>query len=109
MLSTNEVRSQSTTTRAGRMTAVMRAVTERRQGQRVLRIGLVKAGQIVEERIIKSRNVWKHRCEHFNVDKLIQASYREIIERRANEINRDHINGIGHAVTTRLSRWMTSA
>ena len=40
--------------RPGQMTAVMRAVTQQ-SGPKVLRIGLVQAGRVVEERIIKQR------------------------------------------------------
>ncbi|MEO6420025.1 MAG: energy transducer TonB, partial [Polyangiaceae bacterium] len=40
--------------RPGQMTAVMRAVTQQ-TGPKVLRIGLVQAGRVVEERIIKQR------------------------------------------------------
>src|SRR2546423_15502492 len=40
--------------RPGQMTAVMRAVAQA-QGPKVLRIGIVQAGRVVEERIIKQR------------------------------------------------------
>ena len=40
--------------RPGQMTAVMRAVAQQ-QGPKVLRIGIVQAGRVVEERIIKQR------------------------------------------------------
>lgn len=52
-----------------------------------------------DERIIGARNVWWHRRQHFNLDKPAQAVLREILERRAEETSRDHINGVGHAVT----------
>ena len=52
-----------------------------------------------DERTIGARNVWVHRREHFNIDKPAQAVAREILERRASESNRDHINGVGHAIT----------
>lgn len=52
-----------------------------------------------DNRIIKARNVWVHRTEHFNVDKPAQALLREIAERRAAEQNRDFVNGIAHIVT----------
>ena len=52
-----------------------------------------------DERLIGARNVWWHRRAHFNVDKPAMAVMREILERRAEEANRDHINGVGHAVT----------
>ena len=39
--------------RPGQMTAVMRAVAA--TGPKVLRIGLVKSGRVIEERIIKQR------------------------------------------------------
>ena len=52
-----------------------------------------------DERIIGARNVWQHRRLHFNVDKPANAVLREILERRAEETSRDHINGVGHAVT----------
>src|SRR5271170_2315453 len=40
--------------RPGQMTAVMRAMAET-TGPKVLRIGLVQAGRIIEERVIKQR------------------------------------------------------
>src|SRR5271155_4930572 len=40
--------------RPGQMTAVMRAVAQQ-AGPKVLRIGLVQAGRVIEERIIKQR------------------------------------------------------
>lgn len=52
-----------------------------------------------DERIIGARSVWWHRKQHFNVDKPVQAVLRGILERRAEENNLDHINGVGHAVT----------
>lgn len=52
-----------------------------------------------DDRIIRARNVWVHRTQHFNVDKPAQALLREIAERRAAEENRDFINGIAHIVT----------
>lgn len=52
-----------------------------------------------DDRIINARNVWQHRRAHFNLDDPAQAVYREIAERRAEEVSRDYINGIGHAVT----------
>jgi len=52
-----------------------------------------------DDRVINARNIWHHRRQHFNVDKPAQAVLREILERRAEETNRDHINGVGHAVT----------
>jgi hypothetical protein len=52
-----------------------------------------------DDRVIKARNVWTHRTEHFNVDKPAQAMLREIAERRAAEQNRDFVNGIAHIVT----------
>src|SRR5690606_4712455 len=45
-------RTQST--RPGQMTAVMRAVAA--TGPKVLRIGLVQGGRVIEERIIKQRS-----------------------------------------------------
>ena len=39
--------------RPGQMTAVMRAVAQ--TGPKVLRIGLVREGRVIEERIIKQR------------------------------------------------------
>jgi hypothetical protein len=44
---------QTQTTRPGQMTAVMRAVAA--TGPKVLRIGVVQSGRVVEERIIKQR------------------------------------------------------
>ena len=52
-----------------------------------------------DNRIIRARNVWTHKTQHFNVDKPAQAVLREIAERRAAEQNRDFINGIAHIVT----------
>lgn len=52
-----------------------------------------------DNRIIKARNVWVHRTEHFNVDRPAQAMLREIAERRAAEQNRDFVNGIANIVT----------
>ena len=52
-----------------------------------------------DDRIIGGRNVWWHRRQHFNVDKPAMAVMREILERRAEETSRDHVNGVGHAVT----------
>jgi hypothetical protein len=52
-----------------------------------------------DERIIKARNIWVHKTQHFNIDKPAQAVLREIAERRATEQNRDFINGIAHIVT----------
>ena len=40
--------------RPGQMTAVMRAVAQQ-TGPKVLRIGLVQSGRVIEERIIKQR------------------------------------------------------
>src|SRR6187399_2900561 len=45
---------KTTSTRPGQMTAVMRAVAA--SGPRVLRIGLVQDGRVIEERIIKQRS-----------------------------------------------------
>jgi hypothetical protein len=53
-----------------------------------------------DKRLIHAYNVRWHRRWHFNVQRPTQAAYREIVERRAEEVNRDHINGIGHAITT---------
>lgn len=50
-------------------------------------------------RLIGARNVWVHRREHFNIDKPAAAVVRKIMERRAEEANIDHINGVGHAIT----------
>lgn len=52
-----------------------------------------------DKREIDARNVYIHRREHFNVDEPAMAIYREIMERRAEEASKDHINGIGHAIT----------
>ncbi len=46
--------SQPPTGRPGQMTAVMRAMTQA-TGPKVLRIGLVTGGRIIEERIVKQR------------------------------------------------------
>jgi hypothetical protein len=53
-----------------------------------------------DDRIINSRIVYKHRQNHFNIDKPSQAVYRAIAERRAAEANLDTVNGIGHHITT---------
>ena len=45
---------QSTPGRPGQMTAVMRAVSAN-AGPKVLRIGLVQSGKVIEERVIKQR------------------------------------------------------
>ena len=55
MVPTREVSRQPTPPRAGQMTAVMRAVASRKEGQRVLCIGVVRGGQVIEERIFKTR------------------------------------------------------
>lgn len=52
-----------------------------------------------DDRLIDSRKVWQHRRNHFNIDAPIAGVLRDIMERRAEEANRDHVNGIGHAVT----------
>ncbi len=53
-----------------------------------------------DARVIGAWHVWSHKNNgHFDVDGPAVALIREIIERRANEVQRDHINGIGHAVT----------
>src|SRR5512139_818879 len=41
-----------------------------------------------DERMIGPRNVWNHRRLHFNIDRPVQAAYRTIFERRAQEANR---------------------
>jgi len=53
-----------------------------------------------DDRIINAYSVRLHRLDHFNVQEPAKAVYREIVERRAEEVNRDHINGITHALTT---------
>ena len=50
---TQQPYSQSQTSRPGQMTAVMRAVAA--TGPKVLRIGVVQSGRVIEERIIKQR------------------------------------------------------
>lgn len=53
-----------------------------------------------DEREIEARNVWAHKYNgHFDVDGPAVGVLREIMERRATEANRDHINGVGHAIT----------
>jgi hypothetical protein len=52
-----------------------------------------------DKREIAARNIWYHRKNHFNVDEPALALYRDILERRAEEQQKDHLNGIGHAVT----------
>jgi len=52
-----------------------------------------------DDRAINAKAVWWHRRDHFNVQNPAKAIYREIVERRAEEANRDHINGIGHALS----------
>jgi hypothetical protein len=52
-----------------------------------------------DNRLITAKNVYHHRVMHFNVDYPALAVYRGIVERRAAEANRDHLNGVGHAVT----------
>lgn len=52
-----------------------------------------------DDREINARNVWHHRREHFNIEEPAMAIYREVMERRAEEAGKDHINGIGHAIT----------
>lgn len=52
-----------------------------------------------DDREISAWHVWAHkRNGHFDVDGPAIAVIREIIERRATEVNRDHVNGIGHAI-----------
>ena len=48
-----QIHNRNTAARPGQMTAVMRAVAA--VGPRVLRIGLVQAGRVVDERVIKTR------------------------------------------------------
>lgn len=53
-----------------------------------------------DERMIDARNVWSHKYNgHFDVEGPAIGVIREIVERRATEANRDHINGIGHTLT----------
>lgn len=52
-----------------------------------------------DDRLIKTRNVWVHRTQHFNVDKPVQAAHRAILERRAKEAGKDYEEGVGTAVT----------
>jgi hypothetical protein len=52
-----------------------------------------------DDRIISARSVWHHRRFHFGIDEPAKSVYREIMERRADEDNVDHVNGIGHAIT----------
>lgn len=52
-----------------------------------------------DTRIIDARKVYNHKRNHFNVDAPAMSVVRRIMERRAEEANQDHINGIGHAVT----------
>ena len=52
-----------------------------------------------DKRIIESYSVRQHRRWHFNVQKPAQAALRRILERRAEEANLDHINGIDNIVT----------
>lgn len=52
-----------------------------------------------DPRVINAEIVWRHKRNHFNVDAPAQAVYRAILERRAEENKRDHVNGVGHAVT----------
>ncbi len=51
----NDGQSQNRAVQSGRMTAMMRAVRAPREGQRILRIGLVRGGRILEERVFKTR------------------------------------------------------
>ena len=41
--------------RPGRMTSVMRSVSNKKDGPKILRIGVVQGGKVVEEQLIKSR------------------------------------------------------
>ena len=50
----NTTPGQHAAPRPGQMTAVMRAVGQQ-AGPKVLRIGLVQSGRVIEERIIKQR------------------------------------------------------
>lgn len=49
-------------------------------------------------RIIEARNIWWHNKEHFKVDDPVRAVYRSITERYAEQVNIDHVNGVGTAV-----------
>lgn len=51
---TEQTQSQAGSTRPGTMTAVMRAV-DQNAGPKVLRVGLVLGGKVIEERVIKQR------------------------------------------------------
>ncbi|HKP63396.1 MAG TPA: AgmX/PglI C-terminal domain-containing protein [Polyangiales bacterium] len=52
---TPETQHTGTGTRPGAMTMAMQAVSLRPQGPKVLRIGIIQAGKIVEERVIRRR------------------------------------------------------
>ena len=68
---------QQTPQRPGQMTAVMRAVAA--SGPKVLRIGVVQNGRVIEERIIKERG-----------DVTIGPSEKSMFVLSANEIQRSH-------------------
>ncbi|MGF1466074.1 MAG: TonB family protein [Sandaracinaceae bacterium] len=62
--------SQSRSSRPGAMTMAMQAVPQRSQGPKVLRIGLIQRGKIVEERIIRQREtvtVGSSEKNHFTI------------------------------------------
>lgn len=52
-----------------------------------------------DKRTISAYSVRCHRRFHFDVQRPVLSAYRKIVERRAEEINLDHLNGIGHVVT----------
>ncbi len=54
-MSTHSSVSSQQAHRTGRMTALMRAASTRADGPRVLRIGLVQSGRVIEERLVKQR------------------------------------------------------
>jgi hypothetical protein len=59
----------------------------------------IRRRDVGDKRLIDARNIWWHRREHFNVEEPAMAAYRTIVERYAEQMGIDHINGVGTAVT----------
>jgi hypothetical protein len=84
----------SPSTRPGQMTAVMRAVAA--TGPKVLRIGVVQAGRVIEERIIKQRThvtVGPNEKNLFVVGGSLPASFR-LFELVGNDYHLNFLDGM---------------
>src|SRR5688572_15983085 len=84
----------SPSTRPGQMTAVMRAVAA--TGPKVLRIGVVQSGRVIEERIIKQRThvtVGPNEKNLFVVGGSLPASFR-LFELVGNDYHLNFLDGM---------------